>query len=73
MTEQNEKCNIYRVTPSGSLKSIIDDSVIVDREVMRGIDRVLSQYIRNEKVRKGEYLYRSSQTIFDPKITLDKR
>lgn len=65
----DEKCNIYRVTPSGTLKSIIDDSVIVDEEVMRDINIEISRYLRNEEVRKGEYFY-SSQTILDPKTTL---
>ena len=67
----DEKCNIYRVTNSGTLKSMIDDSVIVDDEVMQDIDIELSRYLNGEGVRKGEYFY-NSQTILDPKTTLDK-
>lgn len=70
MTDQKEKCNIYRVTPKGTLKSIIDDEVVVSDEVLREINIELSNFLREDKVRKGEYFY-SSQSITDPKTTLD--
>ena len=67
----SEKCNIYRVSPSGTLQSVIDDSTIVNEEVMKEINIDLYNFLRESEVRKGEYFY-TSRTITEPKTTLDK-
>lgn len=68
----DDKCNIYRVNNKGMLESAIDHDTIVSDEVMKEIEADLYNFLRKEENRKGEY-YHSSQSIVEPKTTLDKK